>query len=81
MWRCAKESWSFSGSDLVGLLGLLSDEVGAEESGERSSSSVSGVCCVGCRGRTEYSPMSQIRREPVAWDAVSRRWFCWEDRC
>ena len=27
-------------------------------------------------GRTPYSPVSQMRREPVSGEAVSMRWFC-----
>lgn len=28
-----------------------------------------------CQGRTLYSPVSQMRREPVWGEAVSMRWF------
>lgn len=38
------------------------------------SSSVSASALL--RGRTVYSPVSQIKSEPVAWEADSMRLFC-----
>lgn len=32
--------------------------------------------CLLLRGRTVYVPVSHIRRDPVAGEAVSMRWFC-----
>ena len=49
-------------------------EVGVLSEVSDCSSSVSASALL--RGRTVYSPVSQIKSEPVVWEADSMRLFC-----
>ncbi len=67
-----KACWSFSFSEMGWLVGL---GLGPESESE-SESFVLRREWGWLEGRMEYSPVSQISRLPVAWEADSMRWFC-----
>lgn len=77
IFRVWNAAWSFSGSvSTVLTFGFGEEGVDVSESEFESGSCFGESLLV--RERISYSPVSQMRREPVWWDAVSIRWFCFE---